>query len=119
MSKASFKKNVKQDNGYILSDGTHDYQALLCKSYDLLVNFNIRTHLKKEIEKALGLPKDASAERLYFYSELPEYDIDVLASLWNDDVFYLFEDLTPNGYYFGTLEGDGACFGWFKLEEIV
>lgn len=116
MSKKKFQETVKKGEGFIFSEGTHNYQALLSKSYDLIINFNIRTHLRTEIEKALGNPKGESAERAYFYNELPEYNIDLLSSLWNDDVFYFFEDLTPKGYYFGTSEGDGSCFGWFKSE---
>lgn len=26
-------------------------------------------------------------------------------------------DVAPNGCYFGTLEGDGACFGFFSIED--
>ena len=32
----------------------------------------------------------------------------------------LFDDLNaaaPGGYYFGTAEGDGACYGFWKDEE--
>ena len=34
-----------------------------------------------------------------------------------DECFYILDDVAPEGYYFGTLEGDGACFGFFKEEE--
>ena len=118
MSRKIFQEKVKRNVGYIFSEGTHDYEALLAKAYDFLCDFSIRTDLRKEIGKALGVPEGKSAELLHFYNDLPDSDIEVLSSLWNEEVFYFLENLSPSGYYFGTQEGDGSCFGWFKVEEL-
>lgn len=32
-----------------------------------------------------------------------------------DDLFSLLEEITPEGFYFGTAEGDAACFGFFEI----
>ena len=28
-----------------------------------------------------------------------------------------FSGIAPKGYYYGTLEGDASCFGFWKIEE--
>jgi len=30
----------------------------------------------------------------------------------------MLDDAAPQGYYFGTHEGDGACFGFWKADEL-
>jgi len=34
-----------------------------------------------------------------------------------DELFDLLNDNAPEGYYFGAQEGDGACFGFWSIEE--
>lgn len=33
-----------------------------------------------------------------------------------DDLFDALDDLAPEGFYFGALEGDGACYGYWRIE---
>lgn len=33
------------------------------------------------------------------------------------ELFELMDELSPDGYYFGSHEGDGACFGYWKADE--
>lgn len=115
----SLKKKIRKEEGYILSDGTLDYQALLCKAYDLINDFGIRTGLKKEIAESIGFDLTGiglSAFGAYYHNQLT-YTKGDLAYLWSEDVFNLFSSISPIGYYFGSLDGDGACIGWFKITE--
>ena len=34
-----------------------------------------------------------------------------------EDLFDALDDLAPDGYYFGTLEGDGSDFGFWPLPD--
>lgn len=34
-----------------------------------------------------------------------------------DDLVALLDDAAPEGYYFGTIEGDGACFGFWPIDD--
>jgi hypothetical protein len=41
-----------------------------------------------------------------------EWQYDILS-----DLFDRLNDFAPEGYYFGAHEGDGACFGYWQVEE--
>jgi len=45
----------------------------------------------------------------YFESELAESDF--------EELFRFLEEHAPEGMYFGVHPGDGACFGFWSLEE--
>jgi hypothetical protein len=47
------------------------------------------------------------------YEPLQEH----LSILLNEEVFPKMDDIAPEGTYFGTLEGDGACFGFWRIQE--
>lgn len=34
-----------------------------------------------------------------------------------DELYELLNGICPEGYYFGAQEGDGACFGFWSIEE--
>lgn len=44
-------------------------------------------------------------------------DIELADILLNEDCFYLLNDISPIGTYFGSHQGDGACFGFWEQEE--
>lgn len=51
-----------------------------------------------------------------FNALVGEESEDVINGLLGE-MFNLMEDLAPHDYYFGTIEGDGACFGYFPYES--
>lgn len=123
-----FQADVRNGEGFILSDGTLDVVALLCKAHNLMASYNIdyrkgkSKSLRKDILKALGLPasgkEKVSAFEAYYYGRIqPKASMEELGYLWNGDVFNMFNMISPKGYYFGSHPGDGACIGWFKVED--
>jgi len=34
-----------------------------------------------------------------------------------DELYIYFDSIAPDGYYFGSQEGDGACFGFWQYSE--
>ena len=34
-----------------------------------------------------------------------------------DTLFTVLNGIAPEGYYFGSSDGDGACFGFFEAER--
>lgn len=61
------------------------------------------------------------------FSAFPLYAREDEDSEWwdSEDSMYLLEELfdaleecAPEGTYFGTSEGDGACFGFWAIEDV-
>jgi hypothetical protein len=128
MSKKDLQKDIRSNGGYILSDGTLNLQHLLPKAYDLLNRYGIQAKdLKEEIFNCFQVletkwkVKEQSLFTMQYYSEAElkqdEESLQTASYLWNDDIYMFFNSLAPNGYYFGSSEGDGSCIGWFKYEE--
>lgn len=141
LSKESLQTEITNTNGaFIFSDGTLNLQHLLSKAYDLLVAYNLQDakhgigDLKTSIlecfkplfdttmEQALERDNSLFACQYHGRCELLEYRHGDIAlsphDVW-EAAFSYFESLAPEGYYFGSQEGDGACIGWFHydLEE--
>jgi allophanate hydrolase subunit 1 len=124
MSIKDLQKTIRQREGLILSTDTLNLIHLLPASYDLMVNYNMRTTLKNDIESVFAnTDKDEEEKELPTYTnqyysriEIPEEKAEE-ANYILEEVFNYFENISPNGYYFGNTEGDGACFGFFKCEE--
>ena len=127
MSIKDLQRTIRQEQGYILSDGTLNLTHLLPKAYDLMDDFNLRTNLKQEIESVF-VNTDRELDKIEilkptFYNqyhsavEIPEEKQEDANYLWNEDIYNYFNNIAPTGYYFGSSIGDGACIGWFKCEE--
>lgn len=35
-----------------------------------------------------------------------------------EEMYYAMDELAEDGYCFGSLEGDGACLGFWKFEDL-
>jgi hypothetical protein len=86
----------------------------------------MRTNLKQEIESVFTATEKASnrfemlptfINQYYDHVEIPDNKQEDANYLWNEDIFNYFNNISPNGYYFGSSIGDGACIGFFKIEE--
>lgn len=126
MSKLNqFHEEVVGNEGWILSYDTLQIDTLLAKSYDLLVGLEENEKLQKEILEVFVLDDDNFEEshtslnhdRFYGLAHVHEQKMDDAHYIWNEDIYNYFNEISPNGYYFGSNVGDGACIGWFKFEE--
>jgi hypothetical protein len=129
MSIKDLQKDIRKNEGYILSDGTLNLTHLLPKAYDLLVTYNMQSQTAKDIKKAIeevfiNTDTDQTEKLLptyinQYYSEIeiPDDKQEEANYLWNEDIFNYFNSIAPNNYYFGSNEGDGACIGWFLMTD--
>ena len=108
---------IIKEGGVILSDGTLNLQHLLPKAYDLIQKCNIETDLADEIRKVFIGDEPTFYNQFYGNTKLDEAKEDEASYLWNEDIYYLFNNIAPEGYSFGSSEDDGACIGWFKYED--
>ena len=123
-NKKDLQELIKQKGGLIFSEGTLNLTHLLPTAYDVIVEFNLSDNIKEEIEKIFSNTDSQDNEKnlptfnnqYYGYITITE-DKEEEASYIFEDIFDLFNDIAPEGFYFGNLEGDGACFGWFVVED--
>lgn len=115
---------IIREEGYILSDGTLNLNDLLSKAYDVFVRYEMDDEkLKKDIisvftlKKEIGEYESLFVEKYYGDAEIKDDAMDDAYYIWNEDVFNFFNEIAPNGYSFGSSEGDGALIGWFKYDE--
>lgn len=104
----AIEKAIQQTGGYIVSEGTLRTQDLVPKFLSALEELSP--------EDAEGIRKDIPVDA--WGSEEHEW--------WSSEDCYwvvnevLFDTLNyhaPGGYYFGANEGDGACFGFWAVED--
>lgn len=144
MSKRELHQIIKENGGYIFSDGTLNLTHLLAKAARFLALYNFKSTPKKHpsfnphalyndivdafeptdendtttIDKLKKRKTDFWHEQYYGNIELkPDNEQDYSPHhLWDDFESYC-QNIAPDGYYFGSSEGDGACIGFFKYEE--
>lgn len=124
-----FKALVIKNGVYILSDGTLNMDHLLSKAHDVIKEFhmaNENPQLIVNIYKVFSCDKEdlnAIYEHGLFFAQyynmckIKDELITEADYIWNEDIYNLFQSVSPDGYYFGSSDGDGACIGWFKCES--
>jgi hypothetical protein len=138
MTMEQLKQEIIKDDGYILSDGTLNLKHLFPKAYDLIMGYDLVNESNIEHDKAIQLCSDILT---WFKSTDEEEEINPESSLfmqqywgyielkdehehggnyspWElwDEICNYFCEISPDDFYFGSNEGDGACIGWFKYE---
>jgi hypothetical protein len=123
MSKLDLQRQIRNNEGLILSAGTLRYDDLLAKSYDLVKAYNLRVVDKQLIPDLLlcfnpPVSDEYSLSTQVYYNEthIPDNMQNLAAEVW-DALCSYFNYIAPSGYYFGSQEGDGALIGWFKAAE--
>ena len=107
----------------IISNGTHRVEDLACAFYrpiktlqqEAYIHGNTTCHLEAsvvsgDLENICNFY--ACCSRFNFDIEEPEEFHDAIIG-----AIYTLNEYAPDGYYFGALEGDGACFGFWKLSD--
>lgn len=107
---------LKEDGCFIISEGTFRIQDLLPKY------LNILRDIAPEEYQQLMIPACG-------FSCIPSYVLEDEDDEWwnSESAAFLMESIidiisnhTPEGYYFGSHEGDGACIGfWSNSDESL
>jgi len=118
MGKKELQKLIRQREGLILSEGTLRVEDLLASVYDFLDSARIRFNKKDILDLFEFDDKNLSlSEAIYWDKARLKANIEDIDA-W--ETFYEFSDflneIAPNGYYFGSHPGDGACIGFFRDE---
>lgn len=131
MSKKELQKAIRSGVGLVFSADTLNINHLLAEAHDLLKGYSLRPNtygyiqtksIAQEIKEVFAFKEGyqyagSLVEAIYYsYAEIPRESEHDAHMLWNDICGYL-DDISPAGYYFGSQEGDGACIGWWKLDE--
>lgn len=116
MSKKELQKYIREREGLILSEGTLRHEDLLATAYDFLTAWGIRFNKAK----ILGLFETdgevhSLQEKVYWDLAKIKDDTEEVWEVWQNVSDFLNE-IAPNGYYFGSHPGDGACIGFFRDE---
>lgn len=105
----------------VFSEGTLNLEHLLAKAYDFLKKRGYEGDLLGDILDCYEFDQEFSEKDSLFtaqyYSWAKLKDEEKASWVW-EKVCDFFDSIAPEGYYFGTLEGDGACFGWFAVSDI-
>lgn len=127
MTIKSLRNTIVKNQGYILSDGTCNLQHLLPKAHDVIYVYNLRAmKLRRAIVNVFKPDKDTReyiaihglfAAQYYGKVTLDDEQQETANYLWNETIYNLFNNIAPEGYYFGSSESDGACIGWFKYTD--
>ena len=87
------------------------------KAYDLLQAYNLNSNLEKDIESVFVGETPTFYNQFYGNTKLNAEKQEEASYIWDEDIYNFFNEIAPDGFYFGSSEGDGACFGFFKYEE--
>ena len=111
-------------DGIILSTGTNRIKHLMEKTHCFLENLDEEDLTKEDyfgepVYPRVNNHKNKIENLLEKYSELDTLEfeqVDVIYWYFHEELYRLMRDLAPEGFYFGSSEGDGACIGYFKHE---
>lgn len=117
MCKRQLQQTIRNEEGIILSTDTLNVQHLLPAVYDMIVGYNLRTNIKKQIQEVFEGDEPTFSNQFYGKATIPESKHDEARQLFDEDVWDYMNDCAPAGYYFGCMDGDGACIGFFQCEE--
>ena len=125
MSMKDLQRDIRKGEGMVFCEGTHRLDTLLSSAHDLIVKYQIRKGAKLALEIDLlfngdrGKTFSALENTLGWAVFRGQYieETEEASEMFNEDVYNLFNHLAPPGYCFGTHEGDGSCFGWWKCGE--
>jgi len=116
---------IRKNMGFIVSENTVKKDALMCSFYDVLANFNLDKELRLRIENLfIGNPGSINfnwgnckmrKDPQVVYSiggSIEEKAVHLL-----EETFDYFNEISPEGFYFGPSYNDGTCWGWFYDKE--
>tara|TARA_R110000803_G_scaffold27804_1_gene64679 strand:+ start:782 stop:1147 length:366 start_codon:yes stop_codon:yes gene_type:complete len=112
----SFLSLLETENTITLSDGTLLSKELLSKFIAFDKEFFAGHYKEIRNDAELYLKNDYSELAMLWNCTIPQIkrDFEEIGSNIVDGFIDSFNDHCPDGYYFGTLDGDGASFGFYN-----
>lgn len=119
------REKIVKNEGIILSTDTLNLEQLTITARDFIVNNEIEEgyDLVRDINVLFGKNKNFMEEMypLYYRGRLKdtftEDEMERMEFIWHEEVYNFFNNMCPDGYYFGCTDGDGACIGFFRDNE--
>lgn len=100
----SISRELKRDGVYIVSEGTMRPEDLAHKFLTAMEDVDVPDGI------ILYHRRDFENEQ---EQNSPDLDDVVFVEMWGT-----LEDYAPDGFYFGTPDGDGACYGFFEVADV-
>jgi hypothetical protein len=112
-SRKALESALSENHNLVVSEGTHE-------SYDLFAAYGrAMAAYAPEAHQQMFCPQGMTPDYLRAFEEgrSAEYWDSEDAGYIVDEMAEALDGVSPDGYYFGAHEGDGACMGWFETEE--
>jgi hypothetical protein len=113
MTENNLTKYIKTHGGFVMSEGSLRMEDLLSAAYNVMNVFKFGSLLCSEIECVFDGDVPTPSNVFYGTSKIHSEESELNQELW-DSVYVLFEEICPDGFYFGSQDGDGACIGFWK-----
>lgn len=117
---ASARERIAEQEGFIVSSGTHRLASLLASTHDVVKNIEGMEALTEEIARAIHIEPGENAELLDYQGKVhlgSTENEERVNYLWNETVYHAMNELAPKGYYFGSHAGNGSDIGFFLDED--
>jgi hypothetical protein len=110
----AIEQEIRRSGSCVVSSATFRPQDLLPKFLNALKALSepAFTQLVAPSAGRLPFPSDALADERHEW-----WGSEECACLLNEELFDALNEHAPEGYCFGSSEGDGACFGFWPCEE--
>lgn len=109
MTIKDLQKEIKKNEGMTVSTGTLLNYDLLERFGEVIKKYRINDALVRDIDEIF---ETYSEDEINYPTG--EWS-DLISWLINEDIFNILNEVAPEGYYFGTLEGNGSCFGFWRV----
>lgn len=107
----TLQRILEANRGYIVSEGTLHPYDIYHAWRDAFERFAEEPYKDEVLNQLELIPMEAHGNRNhpFWESELLNWDI-------SEILFDALNKIAPEGYYFSSSEGDGALFGFWKVQ---
>lgn len=112
----NLRNEIVANDGLIISEATLQVDSLLSSYYQFIKDYNLSDTRMEEI-RSFFTEEPTIFNYFYNNTHLFGEKKEEAEEYLNEDIFYFFNEIAPDGFYFGSTEGDGACFGFFRGEK--
>ena len=106
--------------GMELSNATMRSEDLIPNFMNFLQSIKDDCEIQKEVDE---IQKEVDSLRLEEHPGYGEYykneDLEQASWILNEDIWDLLQEIAPEFTYFGSHEGDGACYGFWTDDESL